>query len=111
MPQSSADLPRVTRHWQLTNTRYLLGATGFLDLLNHQFDPTQQRFRVQERFNIVPKPGVEHPTKLEELTAVVDTNGPFALFEFTGALPRAALYSKWQVTTNDQTALDELASQ
>jgi hypothetical protein len=109
-PQSSAELPRVTRHWQLTNTRYLLGAAGFLDLLNRQFDPVQHRFRVAERFNIVPKPEVARPTKLEELTAVPDTNGPFALFEFTGALPRVALYENWQTTTNDQTSLDQLAS-
>ena len=109
-PTSSADLPKVTRRWELTNTRYLLGAAGFLDLLNHQFDPKLQRFRIAERFNIVPKPGITHPTRLEELTAVTDTNGPFAVFEFTGALPRAALYSNWQVNTNDQAALDQLAS-
>jgi len=57
----------------------------------------------------LPKPGITHPTKLEELTAVLNTNGPFALFEFTGALARAKLYSNWQVSTNDQAALDELA--
>jgi hypothetical protein len=44
------------------------------------------------------------------LTGVPDTNGPFALFEFTGALPRAKLYANWQVSTNDQAALDQLAS-
>jgi hypothetical protein len=109
-PQSSADLVRVARHWQLTNTRYLLGAAAFLDLLNRQFDPTQHRFRIAERFDILPKAGVAHPTKLEELTGVPDTNGPFALFEFTGALPRARLYANWQVSTNDQAALDQLAS-
>jgi hypothetical protein len=109
-PQNSAELSRVARHWQLTNTRYLLGATGFLDLLNQQFDPQQHRFHIAEQFDIVPKPGISRPTKLEELTAVPSTNGPFAVFEFTGALPRAQLYSNWQVTQNDQAALDELAS-
>ncbi len=79
-------------------------------MLNRQFDPTQQRFRIAERFNITPKPGITHPTKLEELTAVLETNGPFALFEFTGALPRAALYPARQVITNDQATLDMLAS-
>jgi len=109
-PQSSADLPKVARHWQLTNTRYLLGAAGFLDLLNQQFDPAQHRFRIAERFNIEPKPGVTNPTKLEELTAVSQTNGPFAMFEFTGALPRAGLYTDWRTVTNEQAALAELAS-
>jgi uncharacterized membrane protein YfhO len=44
------------------------------------------------------------------LTAVIVTNGPYALFEFTGALPRAKLYSNWQVSTNDRATLSELAS-
>ncbi len=110
MPQSSAELTRVTRQWQLTNTRYLLGAAEFLNLLNQQLDPEQQRFRIVERFNILPKPGVAHPTTLEDLTALPATNGPFALFEFTGALPRAKLYSSWQVRTNDQAALEEILS-
>ena len=109
-PQSSADLPRVGRHWQLTNTRYLIGAVGFSDVLNRQFDPGQQRFRIAERFSIVPKPGVAQVTRLEELTAVSDTNGPFALFEFTGVLPRAAVYPNWQALPNDQAALDQLAN-
>lgn len=107
-PQSAADLPRVTRHWQLTNTRYLLGVSAFLDLLNRQFDPGQQRFRIAERFNIVPKPGKSDSAKPEDWSAVSDTNGTFALFEFTGVLPRASLYSNWQVMTNDQVALDTL---
>jgi hypothetical protein len=109
-PRSSADLPKVTRHWELTNTRYLLGAAGFLDLLNQQFDPAQHRFRIAEQFNIEPKPGVTNPTKPEEWTAVLQTNGPLAVFEFTGALPRAALFTDWRTVTNEQATLDELAS-
>lgn len=38
------------------------------------------------------------------------TNGVYALIEFTGALPRAKLYANWQVNTNDQATLKELAS-
>jgi hypothetical protein len=42
----------------------------------------------------------------------VQTNlaGPFALIEFTGALPRTQLYSRWQVSTNDQQTLKTLVS-
>ena len=108
--QNKIELGRVTRQWELTNTRYILGATGFLDLLNQQFDPAHRRFRIAEQFDIAPKPGITRPTRLEELTAVLNTNGPFALFEFTGALPRAKLYSNWQVSTNDQSVLEELAN-
>ena len=32
------------------------------------------------------------------------------LIEFTGALPRAKLFSNWQVSTNDTTTLQQLAS-
>jgi hypothetical protein len=102
-------VPLIARKWQLTNTRYLLGAAGFLDVLNQQVDPDQHRFRIVARFSVVPKPGIAQPTKLEELTAVPNDNGDYALFEFTGALPRAKLYSNWQVNTNDTMTLQTLA--
>ncbi|MEI6194891.1 MAG: hypothetical protein WCS42_11250 [Verrucomicrobiota bacterium] len=102
-PEDSAFL--LPRRWQLTNTRYLLGPAGFLDIMNSQLDAGQQRFRVLQRFDVVPKPGIERPTKLEELTAVTSPNGAYALFEFTGALPRVKLYSRWQVSTNDEATL------
>ncbi len=101
------------RRWELTNTRYLLGAAGFLDVLNQQLDPLKQRFRIAASFDIVPKPGVAVPTRLEEMTAALNPNGSgkYALFEFTGALPRAKLYSNWQVSTNDQATLKVMASE
>ncbi|HXI71575.1 MAG TPA: hypothetical protein VNN22_14565 [Verrucomicrobiae bacterium] len=99
----------IPRRWQLTNTRYLLGPAGFLEVMNSQLDAGQQRFRILQRFDVVPKPGIERPTRLEELTAVTNANGAYALFEFTGALPRAKLYSHWQVSTNDEATLKLLA--
>ena len=103
-------LHRVTRRWQLTNTRYLLGPAGFLDVLNQQIDPAKQRFRIAARFHIEAKPGIPSPTGLDELTAVITPDGEYAVFDFTGALPRAKLYSSWQVSTNDQATLTNLAS-
>jgi hypothetical protein len=102
--------PGLARQWELTNTRYLLGPAAYLDSLNQQLDPTQHRFRIVQRFNVVPKPGIENPTQLSELTAVPAENGDYALFEFTGALPRAKLYSHWQVITNDSVALQTLTN-
>jgi hypothetical protein len=99
----------IARHWELTNTRYLLGPAGFLDVLNEQLDPSQHRFRIVQRFEVVPKPGIEQPTQLEELTALPNDNGRYALFEFSGALPRASLYFNWQVSTNDAATLQTLA--
>jgi hypothetical protein len=98
------------REWELTNTRYLLGTAPLLDLLNGVFDPGKRRFRIVERFEMVPKPGITNPTKIAEQTAMVSTNGTFAIFEFTGALPRAKLYSNWEVNTNAEANLKRIAS-
>jgi Bacterial membrane protein YfhO len=120
-PRGDADsLWQIPRRWQLTNTRYLLGPAGYLDVLNSQLDPEQKRFRIVKRFDVVLKPGVdEFHQRLEELTAIPsdeNENGKYttfckdlALFEFTGALPRAKLYSNWQVSTNDEATLKLLA--
>jgi hypothetical protein len=104
-------LHRITRRWQLTNTRYLLGAAGFLEVLNQQIDPVLHRFRIATRFDIALKPNVSTFSGAgDELTAVIKPDGQYAQFEFTGALPRAKLYSSWQVSTNDQVTLTNLAS-
>ncbi len=107
---TSNTLHHLTRRWQLTNTRYLLGAAGFLETLNREIDPLQHRFRFAVRFDIVPKPGILNPTGLEELSAAIKPDGQYAVFDFTGALPRAKLYANWTVSTNDQATLTNLAS-
>jgi hypothetical protein len=90
------------RHWELTNTRYFLGLApqimGFGDFLNNQVDRGQKRFRPVLQFS------------LQGSRAVPDTNGYFAVYEFTGALSRAALYGDWQVASNDVAAVAELAT-
>lgn len=109
-PTSTNNTYLIARHWELTNTRYFLGPANYLDSVNDELDPVQRRFRIAQRFDVVPKPGIEHPTELEQLTAVPDDNGEYALFDFTGALPRASLYSNWQVDTNDNATLKTLAA-
>jgi hypothetical protein len=99
---------RMIRRWQLTNTRYLLGPASSLDTLNAGLSPAQHRFRIARSFEILPRG--QNPAKLEDLTAVFNTNGPYAIFEFPGALPRAKIYSHWQVITNDQATLEQLGS-
>jgi hypothetical protein len=44
------------------------------------------------------------------MTAFPSDDGACALFEFTGALPRAKLYANWQISTNDSATLKTLAS-
>ncbi len=94
---------RVSRRWQLTNTRYLLGAAGMLEAVK-LLDPEQKRFRPMMAFEIY-RDRADGP-----ILTRTNASGPFALFEFTGALPRAKLYTNWQVNTNDAATLKELAT-
>jgi len=93
------------RHWELTSTRYFLAPAA----LGPSLAP--QGFRELLEFNLQGKPGVSEIRSYEEMTAVpVTTNGQYAVFEFTNALPRAKLYSNWQVSTNDDATLNVLVS-
>src|SRR5579862_8964789 len=58
---------------------------------------------------IVLTPNIVHPTDLDQITVAPASDGPFALFEFPAVLPRARLYSNWQVITNNQDTLEALA--
>ncbi|MFA6546842.1 MAG: YfhO family protein, partial [Limisphaerales bacterium] len=103
----------LARLWELTNTRYLFGVndTNFLKSLAAQLDPGQNRFRVHTAFDIVPKPGVGNsPTRLDQVTVATNGPGQFALIEFTGALPRAKLFTSWLTTTNDTEVLSLLTN-
>jgi hypothetical protein len=108
----------VTRHWQLTNTRYFLGPAALLESLNQQLDPQLRRFRIADRFDLLPKPEVAVPNSISPeqfvsylppdlITARPSANGAYAIFEFTGALPRAKLYSDWRISTNSPAALNQ----
>jgi len=100
----------IMRYWQLTNTRYVFGvAPGFVEQLNQQLDPVEKRFRLHTAFAMTPKPGVARATTYDEITVAETKDGPLALIEFSGALPRAQLYPHWQSVTNDETALHRLA--
>ena len=110
MPHSDSEAGLIIRRWELSNTRYILGPAGYLEVLNQQLDGGRNRFAYAARFEIVPRPGILQPRQLEDLTAVLKDDGRFALFEFKGALPRAKLYSNWLVSTNDTANLKTLAS-
>jgi hypothetical protein len=111
-PAGNGDLDKYTRLWELTSTRYILGMTGYLNYLNNNFDPGKNRFRVHTQFNFAPKPGKQVDAGLgaDDLTTIIQTNGPFAIFEFTGAHPRAKLYNSWQSAGTDQEALGTLSN-
>ncbi|HUR47725.1 MAG TPA: YfhO family protein [Candidatus Saccharimonadales bacterium] len=94
----------LVRLWELTNTRFVFGLGGnFVDTFNQQLDPVQKRFRVNTYFDVLQ--GATGSGFLVQ----TNTSGAFALIDFTGALPRAQLYTQWQVQTNDEALLKELA--
>ncbi|MFO1514748.1 MAG: hypothetical protein U1F83_17865 [Verrucomicrobiota bacterium] len=94
------------RRWELSNTRFLLGPSAFVDSLNQQIDAGKGRFRVAKSFDLAAKTGVDQSVpQSEQVTTVINTNGQLAVIEFGGALPRAKLYSNWRVSTNDSALL------
>jgi hypothetical protein len=99
-------------HWaracQLTDTRYILGPAGFADLWNRQLPDSP--LTVVTRFGLSLKPGVISATNLDQITAVPDTSGNFALFDYASTLPRAKLYSRWEVSSNDTNVLAQIFS-
>jgi len=102
----------LARSWQLMSTRYLLALSGFAESLNSQLDPVKRRFRVHTTFEIVPRKDTNAPLEViapEDLTVVSPGQpGDCALIEFTGALPRAGLYSRWEIPADNSAALKRL---
>jgi hypothetical protein len=102
---------RVGRLWQLTATRYLVGPVPYLEFMNQHFDTVPNRFRIVQKFDLGPRPDADRDRlTVSDLQAVPSDgpNVPYALFEYTAALPRATLFSNWEIVTNDQAALARL---
>ncbi len=111
MPRMPADLsayaqavkPHPLREWELTNTRYLLTLAPLVDAMNQQLDPAEKRFRLHTAFALSQSPsGV--------IQVQTNAEGPFALVEFTGALPRAMLFDRWRGDIADEETLSLLGS-
>lgn len=105
-------VPRPLFHFsracQLTDTSYILGPADFINLWNRQLPDAQ--LQLLTRFSLQLKPGVLTATNLDQITAVPDSYGNYAVFSFPSALPRAKLYSRWEVNGNDTNVLDQLFS-
>ncbi len=112
---NQSNLPLVGRLWQLTNTRYILGSKEAVDQLNGMVDPAQKRIRLKMPFGLGLKPGVTPPNAstatadmVQLLTTTASETGPFAVLEYTGALPRAKFYTDWQAGLSDAQTLQQL---
>lgn len=101
-------LTNGSRAYQLTDTRYILAPANFGDFWNQQLP--QFPLTSVTRFNLDVKPGLAVATHMDELTVIPSQSGMYGLFELPSALPRARLYSQWQVSTNDMDVLHEMFS-
>jgi hypothetical protein len=111
-------LQNVLRIWELTNTRYLLGATGAsLKELNRRVGPGGDTFRIAQfpngrpaTFQLALKAGTVG-TSLSDFAAMLNPGGDLAVIEFTRALPKAKLFSNWQVSSDDNVTLRRLGEE
>jgi hypothetical protein len=99
---------KIGRLWQLTDTRYILGMKPFLELMNQQVDPKNHSFAVKTSFDFTPRAGTGSGSTPEEITTVIRPEGQFAIFEFGAALPKAKMYSTWDVIADDKDTLQKL---
>ncbi|TAL02663.1 MAG: hypothetical protein EPO07_07075, partial [Verrucomicrobia bacterium] len=100
--RSTNTLHHIPRRWQLMNNRYLLGPLGLGEALNREFNsPGLYRDLMPFEFYQTRGGG--------PILTRTNSTGPYALIEFTGALPRAKVYSNWQVSTNDDATLERMA--
>lgn len=92
----------IVRMWELTSTRYFFGLAGeFSKAVSDQIDGGRGRFRPVLPFNIFD-------AGEQRIGVTSNEAGPYALIEFTGALPRAHLVTTWESTTNAESILPRL---
>jgi hypothetical protein len=94
-------LHRVPRRWQITATDRIVGTAALTTLLNQAFDPGQQRFRPLLLFEFYQE------QRGGPILTRTNAQGPFAIIEFAGALPRATLFTDWQVAEYDAAQVQE----
>jgi len=96
------DPRQIGRLWELTSTRSILAAAGVEGQLDQTFAVDGGKFVPVLRFGLQPKPGVPQSMmgQPDSHTAVAMPNGPYGLYEYTAALPRALVLTQWSVETN-----------
>ncbi len=99
---------QLARSWQLAATRYVFAPVDFAAFFSQQAFLAGARLQPVARFGLMPKPGVDKVTQLNQWTPVLADQGNFALFEYLDALPRAKLYSRWQSGATDDAVLKTL---
>ncbi len=111
LPSSNRPVTLLTRMWELSNTRYILGGKQALAAIPREIDGGRERVKIIKTFDFTPKPGISaEQLTLDDINWVEHPNGRFALAEFTGALPRAKLFPVWRESSDDNAVLNELTA-
>ena len=93
---------------ELTSARFLLGVcSGSGPLLNATYGG-EGLFYERMHFSLIPKNPKKTIMTVMDLVPVLQTNGPLALVEFEGALPRAGLFAHWRSELSDDEMLATL---
>jgi hypothetical protein len=98
---SEQNLHLPWRRWQLMNVRHILSRAGVAEALNLELKPNAP-FREVMRFDFY------QAREGGPILTRTNAQAQYALLEYTGALPRAQLYGRWQVSTNDEATLQTL---
>ena len=98
----------LMRAWQFTSTGYLLAPVSLAGYLTQQNYFAQPPLALVTQFKLERKPGVNSAKRPDQMTAVPASDGPFGLYQFTARLPRAGLYSSWEVNTNGDDVLSQM---
>lgn len=98
----------TARLFALNNNPYVLAPADFSAFWNARPELAGNLIHAVMRFNMLAQPGVTFVNDPSQITTVVSDDGKFALFKMDGILPRAKLYSHWEIDTNDAEVLKEL---
>lgn len=108
-PTNQTELFAAGRLWELTSTRLLIGQRGFEEALNSMITPGENAFRLHTPIAIVPRDSNQQAQLgADDVTTEFNTNGPFAVIEYTNALPRVKLYTQWELEKDDLKTLARL---
>lgn len=109
-PASNEQIYLAPRMWELTSTRLLLAQREYADFLNQQTMGGTNAFQVAKPFTVAPKSAHAGQAAFseDEIVTQFSPDGPFAIVEFTNALPRVKVFTSWETVSDDKKILEEL---
>jgi len=109
-PAGNSDSFLLGRLWELTSTKWFIAQREYLDVLNNAVLPGRNAFKLHAGIGIAARRPYSSAERLgeDDISAEINPQGPFAVIEFTNALPRAKLFTQWRGEADDQKVLAQL---